>query len=452
MKQRTHMRQFTTVAIVAAAIAQGALAQPQYEITDLTELAEKIGVVQSEARAINEAGQVVGFEVLPEYKARAIYWEADGEARFLDSLPDDNTTLAVGIDEDGTALGQSVYVWIEHRGHQIIIHREQKAALWRDGEVINLNDLVKKGGEDVNLLFARDISDDGRVVGFAGLIEGPPFDSNGFLFDDGVVTDLRQLQRPVSVNNRGQIVGYLTVGQDKAYLWDNGELINLHDHQKITGVTSRAWGVNDDVLIVGEVQFHISKPEEPTLWIEREPMRLVPEYNRPQGVAQAINNKGQIVGYFNDLDDVNSPWRGFIFQDDKRTDLLELLPQKDGWEVLFPFAINQKGLIVGGGLRNGQWGRAFVMTPLGGGCAGREKISKPKCRQKRGKNRLTVKLKGGLGGDSFAVELSSGQKKEGALNNKGKGKAKFKKLPPGPGTATAAWGCGAQAKKDYDCQ
>lgn len=85
------------------------------------------------------------------------------------------------------------------------------------------------------------------------------------------------------------------------------------------------------------------------------------------------------------------------------------------------------------------------------GCTGNETIKKAKCKQKHGVNKMTVRLKGGIEGDSFTVELSSGQKKEGSLNSKGKGKGKFRDLPSGGGTATATWGCGAEDVKDYAC-
>ncbi len=84
-------------------------------------------------------------------------------------------------------------------------------------------------------------------------------------------------------------------------------------------------------------------------------------------------------------------------------------------------------------------------------CSFGEKIKNPKCRLKRGVNKMAVKLKGGVENDTFTVELSNGQKREGTLNQEGKGKAKFRKLPSGPGTATAAWGCGAKDHKDYLC-
>jgi len=86
-----------------------------------------------------------------------------------------------------------------------------------------------------------------------------------------------------------------------------------------------------------------------------------------------------------------------------------------------------------------------------GGCTDNEKIRKPKCKLRNGINKMTVKLVRGTPGDTFSVELSTGQSKSGTIKDTGKGKAKFKKLPSGDGTATATWGCGATKSKNYSC-
>lgn len=84
-------------------------------------------------------------------------------------------------------------------------------------------------------------------------------------------------------------------------------------------------------------------------------------------------------------------------------------------------------------------------------CTGLERIGKAKCKQRNGVNKLTVKLTGGLAGDDYAVTLSSGATRAGALDDVGEAVVKFKRLPSGAGTADAAWGCGATDSKRYDC-
>ncbi|MCC7291571.1 MAG: hypothetical protein IT449_05880 [Phycisphaerales bacterium] len=84
-------------------------------------------------------------------------------------------------------------------------------------------------------------------------------------------------------------------------------------------------------------------------------------------------------------------------------------------------------------------------------CTGQETLDSAECKQNNGINKLVVKLSGGLPGDPFTIQLSSGESKTGTVKDNGHGKGKFKDLPGGAGTATATWGCGAEASQGYDC-
>ena len=99
---------------------------------------------------------------------------------------------------------------------------------------------------------------------------------------------------------------------------------------------------------------------------------------------------------------------------------------------------------------------AFELCGEGGGgggdCTGNERIQKAKCKEKRGKFGMTVKLDGGLGEDTYEVELSSGERESGKLKGSGKAKIKFKNLPKGNAKATVKWGCGAEDEADYRCR
>ncbi len=344
-------------------MAPVALGQSTYQIVDLTEQAARLGVVQSEARAINEAGDIVGFEVLDVFIGRAIVWAADGTIQLPAGLPEDNRTMAVGVGVDGSVLGQSALVTFEQLGELLIIHECENAIVWQNGKLVNLNDLVIGGDTFIDLHFSRGSNAAGQIVGYAGHPDGPPFNSNGFLLDNGFVTDLGSLERPEAINDVGQIAGSTQGSFSEAYLWDDGALTNLGDHPSIVGV-SEAWAINNDGLIVGEAKFSLPGPEEPAAWIDGVPVRLVPELNRPQGTAVGVNDQGMIVGWFNDLDELNSPFIGFVCHVGVRTELLDLIPPDEGWEVLFPWDINDQGQIVGGAIRNGTVGHAFVMTPV----------------------------------------------------------------------------------------
>lgn len=340
-----------------------AIAQTTYRIIDLTELASESGVVQCEGRMINENNQVVGFEVLPDlFTSRPIRWDADGSVHLLPLLPDDEGAYALAISNAGVAYGNSEDVRVEYVGDQIRLYITPKAASWTGDEITDLNTLVT-GGADLDLEVATAFSAGGQVIGTAS----PPasFAIRGFLFNDGFVTDLGLLTNPTGINADGTIVGYgSNAGGTHAIQWQAGVATDLHANPPLTGVTSRAWGINDDGLIVGEAQFHISQPEQATLWVNGVPTKLVPEFVRPQGIASAINNRGQVVGFYINLDNLNDLWHGFLWRDGHRADLVELLDDPDGWGQMFPFDINEKGQIVGGGFRNGEIGHGFLMTPI----------------------------------------------------------------------------------------
>ena len=305
--------------------------QVRYRIIDLTERAP---VAQSEATSINERGEVVGWEALPDFQAQAVYWDAAHNGQLLERLPGDNSNVAATINESGVISGSSDFVRIEHVGHQIRIFHDQKAGIWRNGVITNLNTAVT-GGADLNLRVAEYINDQGQIVGSAT----PPGETmrHGFLFEAGIVTDLGTLNTgqfasvPTAINSHGQIAGYANFGQDKAFLWESGVLTNLHDHALITGVTSRAFDINDAGQIVGEAQFHISQPESPVLWQNGEPLNLVGHrFGRPQGVASAINNRGQIIGWVNDLDNLNDEMKA------EPKDSPAVIAEHDYWTLLLP--------------------------------------------------------------------------------------------------------------------
>ena len=368
MCTRKHIRWSGLAALpVLAGVASS---QTSYEIIDLTERAASLGVLQAEARGINEAGQVVGFEVVSSFVERSILWGADG-VRLLPSLPGDNSNMAVAIGSNGTVLGTSETVTLVPCGQLLKIFEDQKGVLWKGASVTRVSELLSPNQEQsvrpdlpFELRWTWDQSDVGEIVGWGRAKLGPPFTAVGYLLSGSKLTNLGVLDHPIAINNQGQIAGYASAGQDKAYLWEAGVLTNLHGHPSITGVTSRAWGIDDSDRVVGEAQWHISKPEEPTLWVGGVPQRLVPEFNRPQGVARAINGVGQVVGWYNDLDNLSSNFEGFIWENGVRTELATLIPPSAGWTVLYPFDINDGGQIVGGGIRNGQLGHAFLMNPL----------------------------------------------------------------------------------------
>jgi probable HAF family extracellular repeat protein len=353
---------------VAALVSLGILSistvsagPPRYRIIDLTERAP---VLQSEARAINPDGLVVGFELLPDYQAQAIFWDANHDGHLLPRLEGDNSNFAYGINAGGLTTGTSELVTIEHIGHQKRIHRDSKASVWLNGDITRLED------DNLELLWAAAANDSGMITGVSKVPDDPFY--HGFIIADGVVTEMTGFPegargvQPHALNEAGSVVGeFFNAGGNHAFLWEEGVGTDLHDRSVLGGVTSRAYKINNGGQIVGEAQFLISHPESPVLWENGVPINLVGHlFSRPQGIATSINNAGQIIGTVTDLDDLNRPFEGFMIENGKYERLLDMIPQDQGWDALLvPWDINDAGWIVGGGMRYGQLGHAWLMIP-----------------------------------------------------------------------------------------
>jgi hypothetical protein len=281
-------------------------------------------------------------------------------------LPGDNSSWSHAINDRGVIAGVSAEITVQQVGHQVRIIEDNKAVTWEpvSGALTRLGDLVI-GGDPIDIERAWSLDNNGLIAGW-GRPAGSPTGSKGWLFEAGNLTDLGPVEEPTAMNNRRQIVGQPLAGQAHAWLWDNGALTNLHDHPSINGVTSRAWGINEAGQIVGEAQFLISHPEAPVLWENGEPINLVGHlFGRPQGVAADINNDGLIIGWVIDLDNLNDQWRAFIIDDGEFLPLIDLIPRELGWDqLLVAWDINDRGQIVGGGLRYGQLGHGFLLTPI----------------------------------------------------------------------------------------
>jgi probable HAF family extracellular repeat protein len=83
---------------------------------------------------------------------------------------------------------------------------------------------------------------------------------------------------------------------------------------------------------------------------------------QPVSLAFGINNKGQVVGIFEDFPGDNTT--GFLWQDGVMTDLNTLIPPGSPLFLKEPTAINDRGEIVGFGLlSDGVTQRGFLLTP-----------------------------------------------------------------------------------------
>jgi probable HAF family extracellular repeat protein len=170
------------------------------------------------------------------------------------------------------------------------------AALDHRGTLIDLGSLAGLGSA------ARDLNDNGQVVGFSP-VPGPGSVSNvihAFLYSHGKMFDLGTLGGKSSVandiNKRGEIVGpaFTASGVYHAFLYNHGGMTDL----------GTLGGPNSD--------------------------------------AAAINDRGDVVGFSNVNTKVS---HGFLYKNGRMVDLNSLIPANSGFVVVNAEDINNRGQI-----------------------------------------------------------------------------------------------------------
>jgi probable HAF family extracellular repeat protein len=172
----------------------------------------------------------------------------------------------------------------------------------------------------------------------------------------GVLTNLGTLGGVSSaawaINRRGTIVGSSTLPGNEsihAFVYQDG---TMRDLGAMGGRHSWAFDINDHGLAVGRVE--PAGGGVAAFIYDGVSMRKLFEYAGGSW-AKSINNHGAVVG--------GTDRGGFLYDGGTLT-MLSAIPevQAAGWVWLDPHSINDRGWIVGTGVRNGM-SRSFLLMP-----------------------------------------------------------------------------------------
>jgi probable HAF family extracellular repeat protein len=159
---------------------------------------------------INDRGQVLGGVANETGQAEAATWHLG-----------DPTVTRLGTLGGGYSQGVAINESGDIAGDSLTADGEERAFLWRDGEMIDLGSLGSTDTYPASEALA--LNNRGQVVGYSHLSHGGP---HAFLWEDGTMIDIGALadedgpSKPADINDRGQIVGNLYGDwPNEAVLW-----------------------------------------------------------------------------------------------------------------------------------------------------------------------------------------------------------------------------------------
>jgi probable HAF family extracellular repeat protein len=282
----------------------------------------ELGGPPSEAWDLNDRGDVVGSATAADRTKHAMLWQAaDGRGR-ADPI-DLGIGVAHGINERGQIVG-------EFAGGSL---RNPSALDRKIGSIVRV-EARRRGSQAEQGAEVITINNRGQIIGSVRGMTTEVYPVRGFVWEGGKATDLGTLGaphcHPRAVNDAGQVVGmssYAAISRGiaplylvHAFLWERGKMRDLG---------ALGAGRNSEAL--------------------------------------GLNEKGQVVGWSQTEGGEKHPAGGprvaFLYSHGKMIDLNRLIPPDSGWTLREARAINDRGQIVGIGVRGGE-ARGFLLSPL----------------------------------------------------------------------------------------
>ena len=240
---------------------------------------------------------------------------------------------------------------------------ENHAFLYDASATPRMRDLGTLGGSES---WAFGINDSEQVVGSAATSD----DSiHAFLYDASATPRMRDLGTlggseswAFGINNSGKVTGYAATSvpypYHHAFLYSSEKMTDLGT---LGGTESWAFDLNEADKVVGSAFISGDAENHAFLYdASATPrMRDLGTLGGSHSMAFGINDSEQVVGSAATSDD---SIHAFLYSGGKMRDLNSLIPANSGWELISAEAINDKGHIVGYGTKD-DLTRAFLLTP-----------------------------------------------------------------------------------------
>jgi probable HAF family extracellular repeat protein len=255
-----------------------------------------LGGATSFAAAVNSHGVVVGYADTANGATHAFSWTSAGGMVDLGALGG-TSSAATAINNDGVIVG-----------HADVASGSFHAFRWTPGDPA-MTDLGTLGGD---YSAASDVNDTGQVVGYAadgsGLLHAASWPARGAI----VNVEPARYSAAVAVNSAGQVVGFEyspDFSYTHAFSWASAT--GLTDIGSLGGKSSGALAVNDAGEVVGwanstDGSQHAFSWTSGTGISDLNPLGTY-------GAALRLNGAGQIVGY---MGPVGSPQHAFTTDPD----------------------------------------------------------------------------------------------------------------------------------------
>jgi probable HAF family extracellular repeat protein len=319
---------FLSISVLATALGS----EIRYNITDIG----TFGGFYSIAEGINDSGQVIGRSANTDGKFRAYIWDRGTGLQSLGVIGNNQESQALAINNAGQVVGNlhrgsdsyyTPFIWDRVNGMRTIGDHATPFAINDSGVVVGqatalasdyrafvwdstngMRSIGTLGGNSYSGAYS--INNAGQVGGYSYMYDLS--DDRAWTYDGiGGIQEIGGSAMEVfSINNSGQVAGRLrsTNGNAQAFIWD------------------RDGGIIDLGTLPGDV---FSEPD-------------------------AINDLGQIVGV-SGADGLSRIRHAFLYSDNTMFDLNTLVAENSGWKLQMATDINLRGEIVGTGLFNGKY-------------------------------------------------------------------------------------------------